>query len=246
MSLIRAANEFQNPRGQIIHYALTGCYPSIKATVAVAETLRETILTEFHTMTGGKHSFLLSGLNSDGSPDKVHRHAFYLPKPDMSGRIKELLVVSPADQFSEEELVALKSLKILRWNGPSTTTRIELIDIQDQSELRVASNWVSLTPYVPPRRFWGTSGKHHLTPEKQLYKEIATICAESDIDQIKLSNWGKVKVRIAPNSKTILPNTPIFRNAYRVEFRIRKPLCGPIVLGHSSHFGLGIFIPVEL
>jgi len=245
MSLIKSACDFQRRRGQIVRYALAGPFPSIASTVAVAEAFRGAVLSQFHATSGMKDSFLFSGHQPDGRPDSDHRHAYYLPKPDQSGRIRELLVVSPGDCFSEAELAALKSVKVLRWDGPSARTHLELLDTDDHSELKLASRWVSLTPFVPLRRFWGTAGKHHLTPDKQIAAEIAATGYEITIEEIKLHRWGTIRVRLAPGSKTSLPNAPVRRIAYRVEFKTRHPACGPIVLGHSSHFGLGLFTPVS-
>lgn len=243
MSLIKSASNFQKPSGQIVRYALAGPFPSIVSTVAVAEAFRGAVLSAFHAKSGMKDSFLLSGHHADGRPDMDHRHAYYLPKADKSGRIRELLIVSPLDRFSRAELTALESVKVLRWNGPSTRTGLELLDSDDHSEMKLANRWVSLTPFVPIRRFWGTAGKHHLTPDKQISVEIAAAGCESTIEEIKLNHWCTVRVRFAPASKTKLPHTPARRAAYRVEFRSRHPLCGPIALGHSSHFGLGLFTP---
>lgn len=243
MSLIKSASNFQKPSGQIVRYALTGPYPSIALTVAVAEAFRGAVLSAFHAKSGMKDSFLLSGHHADGRPDSDHRHAYYLPKPDQNGRIRELLIVSPRDRFSEAELTALKSVKVLRWNGPSARTDLELLDSDDHGELKLASRWVSLTPFVPLRRFWGTAGKHHLTPDKQIAAEIAAAGYESTIEEIKLDQWGTARVRLAPASKTKLPDASVCRTAYRVEFRTRHPACGPIALGHSCHFGLGLFVP---
>jgi CRISPR-associated protein Csb2 len=118
------------------------------------------------------------------------------------------------------------------------------MDPDDRGELKLASHWASVTPFVPNRRFGGTSGKHHLTPDKQILSELRARGFEDFIEEIDFGRWATVKVRLAPRSKTSLPNTPLARNAYRVRFKSRRPLCGPIVLGHSCHFGLGFFVPV--
>ena len=245
MSLIKSASDFQRPNGQIVRYALAGPFPSIASTVAVAEALRGAVLSAFHAKSGTRDSFLLSGHHADGRPDSDHRHAYYLPKPDKSGRIRELLIVSPRDRFSEAELAALESVKVLRWNGPSAITGLELLDTDDHSDLRLASSWVSLTPYVPIRRFWGTHGKHHLTPEKQIFAEIKRAEPEITIEEIITKRWGEARVRVATTSITKLPRTPVSRTAYLVKFRTGHPVCGPIALGHSCHFGLGVFIPAS-
>lgn len=245
MSLIKPASEFQVPRGQIIRYGLTGSYPTLTSTVAVAEAFRGAVLSALHAQSGTTDSFLLSGHDATGQPDLDHRHVYYLPKPSLGGRIVEILVVSPFDRFSAPEMDALGSLNILRWNGPSARAGIELLDPDDQGEIKLANRWVSLTPFVPNRRFWGTSGKHHLTPNKQIANELRARGFEGIVEKIEIESWGSVKVRLAPRSKTMLPNTPVLRKAFKVHFASREPLCGLIALGHSSHFGLGQFIPCE-
>lgn len=244
MSLIKPANAFQKWSGQIVRYAFVAPFPSLTATVAVAEAFRGAVLSAFHSAAKSQQSFLLSGHHADHKPSEDHRHAYYLPKPDESGRIRELLVVCPQDHFSEAEISALKSVRVLRWNGPSARTSVELLDLHDVSEVRVASHWISLTPFVPVRRFWGTHGKWHLTPEKQIAKEIAAVGCECVTDDIRLESWVTTRVRIAPASATKLPDTPVRRAAYRVEFESRQPVCGPVALGHSCHFGLGLFTAI--
>lgn len=243
MSLIKSPSEMEKPTGQIIRYAIIGRYPPVAATVVVAEAFRGAVLSAFHATAGPKDSFLLSGHLIDGKPDDKHRHAYYLPQPDKAGCICQLLVVSPWDRFSPEELIALQAVRALQWNGPSTKISLDLLDSDDQSVIKLASRWVSLTPYVPIRRFWGTHGKHHLTPERQLSMEIARTIPDCVIEEIKLTRWRNINTRVAPRSRTKLPDTPSHRISYTVEFKCRHPVCAPIALGHSSHFGLGQFAP---
>jgi len=47
-----------------------------------------------------------------------------------------------------------------------------------------------------------------------------------------------VAKRIANNNLS-LPR----RLAFTAKFQTEKPVCGPIALGHSCHFGLGLFVP---
>lgn len=244
MSLIRPASNLQSPDGQIVRYALTGSFPSISATVALSEAFRGAALAAFHAISETQNSFLLSGHLPNGRYDTEHRHAYYLPKADSDDRIYELLVVSPRDRFSEHELEALMSVKNLRWNGPSARASLELLDTDDHCDIKLASHWISVTPYVPPRRYWGTPGKHHLTPDKQLLAEITAVCVDYKAHDIKLKRWGEVNVRVAPRSTTALGNSRMRRTAFQVELTMRHPVCGPIALGHSSHFGLGLFAPV--
>lgn len=245
MSLIKSMSELTKPTGQIVRYAFLGPYPPITATVGAAEAFRSAALSALHATSGSKASFLFSGHHDDGAVSTEHRHAYYLPRPDKNNQIRELLVVSPWGRFSQEELTALQTVRAIQWNGPSTKTSLELLDIDDSSTIRLACHWVSLTPYVPMRRFWGMHGKRHLTPDKQISSEIVQIIPETIIENIELKQWTNIRVRIAPHSRTKLPDTPLCRIAYFVEFKCKEPLCAPVALGHSSHFGLGQFIALE-
>lgn len=242
MTLIRPALNLRNPQGQTVRYALIGAFPSIRVTVAMADACRGAALAAFHSISGSRDSFLLSG-HLGGQFDVEHRHAHYLPKPDNEGRIRELLVVSPRERFSDSEVTALKAVRTLQWNGPSAKANLELADVDDQSEIKLSAHWVTVTPYVPPRRFWGTHGKRHLSPDKQIAAEVAAAGGNIVIEEIKLRRWGTIGIRIASHSTTKLPNTPSQRTAFHVAFTTQAPVCGPIALGHSCHFGLGLFAP---
>lgn len=241
MSLVRPASELERPAGQIVRYAFGRGRPPMRATVAVAEAVRSAALSALHAMTGSKESFLLSGHGPNGIPDREHRHAYYLPQADETGALSEIMVVSPRDRFTEEEIHALGTVHAIQWNGPSTKLDLELIDHDDRSAIRLAARWVSRTPYVPPRRFWGTHGKRHLTPEKQLsteFKETGAIVTE-----IRIETWDKIRVRVAQSARQVGRATPLCRSSFWVEFRVDRPICAPMAVGHSCHFGLGQFVP---
>lgn len=242
MSLVKPATEFTQPSGQIVRFIFIHGRPPVRSTVAVAEAFRATALSAFHAITGSKDSFLLTGHQPDGQPDKGHHHAFYLPQPATDGALLGIVVVSPHLRFSREEIEALRIIKALWWNGPSTRISLELSDADDHCFRQLASRWISATPYVPLRRFWGTHGKRHLTPEKQLRQELEQVpnCRPREV---RLARWGDIRVRVATriaNNKVSLPR----RLAFTAEFQTEKPVCGPIALGHSCHFGLGLFVPV--
>lgn len=242
MSLMKPACELKNQSGQILRYAFVRGQAPLRATVAVAEAFRSAALSAFHAITGNRDSFLLSGHMPTGTPDREHRHAYFLPQPNKMGILEAMLVVSPFDRFSGEEMEALQVVRTIQWNGPNTKLAVELIDSDDHSVVQVASHWKSLTPYVPPRRFWGTHGKHHLTPERQLIAELSSIECGCAQDSVLLRPWDKVRVRIASRANGRLL---VQRLTFLVEFCCAHPVCAPVAVGHSCHFGLGQFIPVE-
>ena len=244
MTLIKPEADFANPRGQIVRFSFARARPSLRATVAVSGAFRAAALSALHTMTGSDNSFLLAGRYADGRPDREHRHAYYLPQPGSAESLFGMLVVSPYDRFSEEEMSALRAIRVLQWNGPTTRISVELVDAEDEAARTLASHWISGTPYVPSRRFWGTHGKHHLAPGSQLRSELKHVAGDVSLSDIKTCTWGEVPVRVSSvGSNREL--SPPQRRGFRVEFRTVRPICGPLALGHSSHFGLGLFVPAH-
>ena len=243
MSLAKPADALGACGGQVMRFSLSGArLPPTGATVRVAEAFRSAALAGLQVITGHRGSFVLSGHRPDGKAGHGHRHAFYLPTPDEKGRIVAVHVVNPVQRFSVEEAEALRLIRGLQWNGPSTKANVELVSEDDRTLSQVAGVWSTVTPYVPPRRFYGTHGKHHLIPEKQVVEELVRLVAGNyEVEEIrKVPEW-RIRVRLASGDPE---RQPLRREGFYVRFRSASPLCGPVVLGHSTHFGLGQFRPV--
>jgi len=219
--------------------------PSAGAIVRVACAFRECSLAAYQVLTGTRDSFLLSGHKPDGSPDGAHRHAYYLPALNGHGLICEVIVVSPLAAFTPEEAEAIRLIRALRWNGPGTTLSVALVSEGDIDEAPIACHWISASPYVPMRRYWGTHGKHHLTPEKQLATEFSRLVGVAcEVDRV-IPIRGLVPVRIGSRQRQAAPAALARREAFDAVIRTRAPIRGPLVLGHSAHFGLGQFRPAS-
>lgn len=245
MTLARRAQVFTDSSGQIVQFSLNGSHlPSLVETVRVAEGFRSAVLAAFQVVSGNRDSFVLSGHEVNGKPDHGHRHGFYLPVPDKDGKIVSIYVVSPVQRFSDVEMEALKLIRVLQWNGPSTRTKVDFVSDDDSTLNQVAATWLTITPYVPLRRFYGTHGKHHLTPEKQLVAELTQITPGGyHVEELrKVSNW-LVDTRVANRPNAVRKPLNTRRQGFYVRFRAAPPLCGPVLLGHSTHFGLGQFRP---
>ena len=241
MSLVKPPEAFGENIGQVVRFSLSGRLPQVSATVAVAEAFRAAVLSALHAVSGTKESFVLSGHKADGRPDDQHRHAYYLPIPGADGRLAELLVASPEAHFSSDELAALSVVRRIQFNGPSSRLGVELVEEDSHASQILATRWVSTTPYVPPRRFWGTHGKKHLTPERQLARELTENASSSEMISYSLSQWIRLRVRIVCNPSLEGNLQSRVRSGFRVEFQASHPIVGPIALGHSAHFGLGQF-----
>jgi CRISPR-associated protein Csb2 len=244
MALARHPQSMLHPKGQTLRFALSGARPqSPRCVVPLTNAWRAALLAAFEVFNDRPGSFLFSGRCADGTPDSDHAHAFYLPEVDDEGTIMGLRIVSPLAPFSLEEMRALRSVVTVTWAGPSARANLMLMEEQDTSVLRVASSWESTTPYVPPRAFH--QDKPRLTPERQLADELRRdLGGAVDVVGATCTPVGKVPVRSAPNRGTSEPASIVARIGYKARFQTSRPICGPILLGHSAHFGLGQFRPV--
>jgi CRISPR-associated protein Csb2 len=110
-----------------------------------------------------------------------------------------------------------------------------------------ARSWESVTPYVPPR--------HHLRGGKprdreslvaQIRRELASRgferADEVAVEQISGGAWVAVHV---PRAQAAQRASLGDRRAYLLRITFPEPICGPLRLGHSSSYGLGLFRPVR-
>jgi CRISPR-associated protein Csb2 len=249
MSLAFQPDQMLSLPGQIVGFSFgPESRPPIAAVVRVATGFRSAALAAHQVVTGSRDSFLLSGHEPDGVPGRGHRHAFYLPDPDGAGRIRGLYIVSAISRFSKDEIEALRLLRRFSWSGGTGRVSVAAIE-EDSSSLRqVASSWETVTAYVPPRRFYGTHGKRHIDPERQLLAELTSLVpGVHEITAFKQSGM-RMAVRIAPDDQKRLrrgaASPASVRESFHVRIKSSMPICGPVLLGHSTHFGLGQFRPV--
>ena len=219
-------------------------------------------------------SDVLSGKDHQGKRLINHRHAYYLPTDeDGDGRLDHLTVYA-AGGFDPDERGALDRLRELKmgWDDEERHPLLLLLlgmgaaDEYTPGPLRASKIWESSTPYVATR-YAKTKGQHQIdlrSPEaratflqEDLRKQLADVRPE-------LAGVDRTMVTIEP----LWDNHHVFTIASRwrpIQFkRFRRkagddggrrlagafrlifpnPVPGPLALGHSSHFGLGQFVPV--
>jgi len=233
--------------------------PSVHATVAVTHVLRDACQSRFGQLFSGAASPQLSGKEPSGVPLKGHVHAHYLAldQPARGAargdrRIEHLLVWvgATAGGLEDDVLAALGTvhLKGLRGHQHLSDFRplrlgLEAIGaIGDVAPELVAGRdagrvWESHSAFVPPRhRKRGQDAEDFLTAE--LTRELSS--------------------RGLPAPRTVIPvrgDWLAYRRHRRAMTEARwatgarltfdEPVAGPLSLGALSHFGLGLFLPVE-
>lgn len=115
--------------------------------------------------------------------------------------------------------------------------------------------WESLTPYVPPRHAFDSRGKpkNGEAPAQQVQRELERSgfpvpkIIPSDSRNQPLSDEPMLEgewVKVHEPKKVKSGSTNRSKRGYRFRLTFPEPVPGPIALGYSSHFGLGLFAPV--
>ena len=203
----------------------------------------------------------LAGKDEAGQPLRDQGHARYLPvDEDGDGRLDHLVVFAESG-FDADEVAALDRLRSLRVG--ETELRLLLVGLGRPVDFRgplfgPAAVWESATPFVvtryPKRR--GTKrdrpehyatmadfARHVLSQElnrlRQRRPDLPPVAAIELLD-------GIGPRRLRPTQFQRLRNKPDDDGGRRPAggFRIcfAQPTQGPFGLGHSAHFGLGMFL----
>ncbi|MGC2221453.1 MAG: type I-U CRISPR-associated protein Csb2, partial [Methylocella sp.] len=104
-------------------------------------------------------------------------------------------------------------------------------------------SWETLTPFVPPRHVFNRQGKAKAenSVDAQVRTELENRGFNSENVEIRVEDAGWVKVHQAKGEKGGLSNMD--KRGYNIKLTFASPMSGPLFLGASSHFGLGVFVP---
>ncbi|NIA13604.1 MAG: type I-U CRISPR-associated protein Cas5/Cas6 [Nitrospiraceae bacterium] len=215
-------------------------------------------------------SAVFSGKDESGRPLAGHAHACYLPTDeDGDGRLDHLTVYA-AGGFGAEERRALDRLRKLRTgreNEERHPLRLLLLGMSTTGEyhpgpLEASEVWVSATPYIATR-YAKTEGRSRIdltSPDDRavflqdnLRAQLAAVRPDiaalvSKIEPLRDENRAfRIAGRLRPiqfkryRRKSGDDGGRRLAGAFRLTFS--SPVRGPIVLGWSSHFGMGLFMP---
>jgi CRISPR-associated protein Csb2 len=239
--------------------------PLVEDTLPLAEEFRHRLLCEFKYVSGGLFSETLAGKNDAREPLRNHEHAFYLPADeDGDGRIDHVTVFAERG-FGAEEVRALDRLRQLRF-GEGDPLRLMLVGLGSRADFRSplfapARTWVSATPFLASR-YPKLRGTKRDRPEDHVTPQIfAMHVLRQELDRLR-ERRGDLPAAVGIDPLNVLGRRNLrciqfrrFRKkqgddggrrpsgAFRITFA--APVQGPLCLGHSCHFGLGLFLPGE-
>lgn len=196
----------------------------------------------------------MTGKDAGGKPLQGHRHAEFFGWFE-NGAATRLLVWRDRRAFDEDEQTAIlrAAERELSWAaaGPDTDEwKVRLVPLDRAVpppagfDGAAAHSWESVTPYVPPRHHL-RRGKERIRESlvEQIRRELALrrIPAAEQVDATSLATPAWVAVHLPRAAKrTVLGD----RRGHWLRLRFPEPVPGPLRLGHSSSFGLGLFRPL--
>ena len=242
--------------------------PDPRAIVRLTSRFRGTVLRELLRLKTGDASATwtrvsrdvresiadMVGKDANNVPLKGHRHTEFLLWGE-DGQPTRLIVWRGARAFGgdEQEAILLAASRDVSWaaagsDGDEWKVRLIPLDRDVPAppgfDGEASVVWESVTPYVPPR--------HHLrrgkeregeTMAAQIQRELSRrgLVEAVEVEFVGPPAWVSVHVpRREARKRTFIGD----RRGRTVRLQFPEPVTGPIRLGHSSSFGLGLFRPV--
>lgn len=218
------------------------------------------------------YSEVFSGKDEKRTPLEGHRHAYFLPTDeDGDGRIDHLTIIA-AMGFGTSEVKALDLMRRLK-RDQGEPLNLLLLALGQASEIRApfiispSRVWKSYTPFITtrypkargqkrdPRELLGLENQKAfaqqvLKEELQRLRELMPSLPEpTRIEPLNDDHRCGPKQNLRPiqfkryRQKTSDDGGRRPAGAFRIIFP--EPVSGPICLGHSAHFGLGMFVPED-
>jgi CRISPR-associated protein Csb2 len=241
--------------------------PSASAIVRLTSRFRGAVLRELLRLKTGDASATwtrvdpgireavadMAGKDANDEPLRGRRHTEFLAWCE-GGRPTRLLIWRGARAFDadEQEAILLGAARDVSWATAGTDVdewKVRLVPLDRDVppppgfDGQPSIVWESVTPYVPPRHhFRGGKERDAESIVDQIRRELLQrgIDRGVDVELVGSPKWVSVHVpRREANRRAFIGD----RRGQMVRLRFAASAAGPIRLGHSSSFGLGLFRP---
>jgi CRISPR-associated protein Csb2 len=224
-------------RGHVLREALTGLNAGVVTTWREASSELRAQVAD------------LAGKDAVGKPLEGHAHARYLVWVDGGTRLTRLFVyrARPFEMWERDAMLRAGGVP-LGWTQRATdgwTVRLVPLDSAVPPpggfDGARSDQWVSVTPFVPARHFLDRRGrmKQGESPSEQINEGLDRL--GYPMAEVTLTDAGWVRTHAPRRDRSGATNNS--RRSFHVTLRFAEPVNGPIILGHSSFFGLGLFAP---
>ncbi|MBI2382493.1 MAG: type I-U CRISPR-associated protein Cas5/Cas6 [Gammaproteobacteria bacterium] len=231
--------------------------PTVARTLPQAELLHSALVSKLGF--GGEPCAEIVGRDEMGEPLKGHKHSHILPVDlDGDGRLDHIVLFAPMGLGARAQR-AVRSLRRTYMKGGVGELQVAVAGVGALNDMRAigagmvqavndllgpttgAVSWVSTTPFVPPRHL-KKSGRSSLVGQVEAELQVRGLPpAKVDVldwtgETLALRHFVRRRLR-GPQ--------PLIDVCFAVRLAFDSPVGGPICLGYGSHFGLGLFRPVQ-
>jgi CRISPR-associated protein Csb2 len=197
----------------------------------------------------------MAGKNANDEPLKGHRHTEFLIWCK-EGHPTRLLVWRGSRAFDadEQEAILLAASRDVSWAAAGSDAdewKVRLIPLDRGVAAPAGFDgqasviWESVTPYVPPRHHLrGGKERERESIPRQISRELQQrgITEDVEVELVGYPWWVSVHVpRWESKGRPFIGE----RRGRMIRLRFAAPVTGPMRLGHSSSFGLGLFRAVR-
>ena len=253
---------------QFLQFAIgTRVSPPRKSVVVLTQRFRGRVIREFlggswqrASMEQREAARLLTGKEADGKPlqDHQHPHVRFGILFDKETNKATRLIVWRDQPFTDAEQRAILSaaeqeLQIMFSRaGRNDPWTVRLVPLDSQVppprgfDAQTYGRWETAIPYVPPRHMYDRQGrvKPEETPEEQLQLELKRRGFDTSKLMVEVDHGMSEWIRVHRPRRSQDDPTNTDKRGYHVSLTFETPVRGPIAAGHSSHFGLGLFVPI--
>jgi CRISPR-associated protein Csb2 len=212
--------------------------PLLADALVVTELFRRRLLGVFARRLGADAvPTKLSGKRADGNDARDdHAHLHVLVAASDEREIDRLAVWCPAG-LTRSEVELVRSTTLPKLLGAS----VRLVPAADDRFSRPSSRFRSHTPFLPVRHPKRRGGTLRHAPADQIGEELRRRGLPEPSAIVRIDGpWSSFRiVRLAKQGA--FPHL----GAHGFELDFPQPVSGPIALGRNSHFGMGLFLPVN-
>ena len=272
MAPVQGLPEHDASRLSLARFALVGrVLPLVTETLPLAEQARRALLSRCKYLARSGNPGLADaeigplcpafwGKDEQGQPRTGHGHAFVLPTDEDGDGLLDHLTVFARMGLNLLERQGLETVRILRCGGnelplvllgAGTTAEFAAPPLLGPSEV-----WESATPFVVTRhlklrgrkrdpREWSQGREGQQAFVGQVLHEELERRGFKDSEIEPLDGIGARRLRPLQFQLYRRKHGDDGGQRPRGAFRLRfpAPVTGPIAVGHSCHFGLGLFLP---
>lgn len=230
--------------------------PNITRTLPQAERLHKQLVGHLN----GRNNPALTGRDDDRQPLKEpHRHGHILPLDlNGDGHLDHILIWAPMSLDGDAQ-AAIRATRQTFTKGGIGPLRLawagsgSLADLRRlrgplgaglQTVLVPSRDWISLTPFVPPRHL-KKNGTNTLAGQIIAELESRNLPEPMDIEVVDAHEEDLARIqRHFIRGRRVGPQPPI-DCGFTIRMRFAAPVSGPICIGYGGHFGMGMFQAVS-